>query len=195
MKKILFILMALMPIMTNAQNIKRGYHGFADLGYTKCLSQLDPSVIEITTSHGYQFNPYIFLGAGVGFDFTGSCKSGEVSGHAFQKRDSKVDIPFFFNAKANFTKTKLSPFADVKVGSYINNDCNIYANIALGCRYAMSNNMGISFSVGYKYRKATVELLGMTTGTKYNNYKSSFYYSDEKGYVLDGISFKVGFDF
>lgn len=195
MRKMLLLLLAVLPLASNAQNIQKGYHGFADLGYNKCLSQLDPSTIEITTSHGYQFNPYIFLGAGVGFDLTGSCKWGEVSGHAFEKRDSKVDIPIFFNAHSNFTKTKFSPFADVKVGAYVNNDCNIYAKIALGCRYALGNNMGLSLSVGYKYRKATVQHLEMTSGTKYNNYNYSFYYRDETGYAMEGISVDLGFDF
>jgi len=75
MKKfILFLITAMFAICANAQNIQKGYHGFAELGYNKCISQLDPSTIEITTSHGYQFNPYIFLGAGVGFDFIGNCQ-------------------------------------------------------------------------------------------------------------------------
>lgn len=195
MKKILLFLLSVVPAFASAQHLEKGYHGFVDIGYSKCISQLDPSAIEITTSHGYQFNPYIYLGGGVGFDFTGSCSWGEVDRHAFEKRESKVDIPVFFNFRSNFTKTKFSPYFDAKVGAYLNNDCYPYATLAFGCRCSIGNNMGISLSAGYKYRKATVEHLEMTSGNKYNNYQYSFYYRDKTGYSLDGFFVKAGFDF
>lgn len=192
MKKfILFLITAMFAICANAQNIQKGYHGFAELGYNKCISQLDPSTIEITTSHGYQFNPYIFLGAGVGFDFIGNCQWGEIGGYAYEKRDSKVDIPVFFNVHSNFTRTKFSPFLDVKVGAYVNNDHNKYAKVSLGCRYALGNNMGLSLSVGYKYRDATIQHLEISP----ERYSISYYYRDETGRTLDGISIDLGFDF
>ena len=35
----------------------------------------------------------------------------------------------------------------------------------------------------------------MATGTKYNNYKSEFYYTDRTGQNVDGFVFKVGIYF
>ena len=195
MKKLLLSLVMILPLFTQAQSLQKGYHGMVDIGYCYYISQIDPSTVEITTSHGYQFNPYIYLGAGLGFDFTGECKWGEVGGHPYNRRDSKVDIPLFFNARANFTKTIFSPFADVRIGSYVNNDGNIYANLALGARYGISEDLGLSLSVGYEIRKLTVQQINMTTGTKYNNYKSEFYYTDRTGQNVDGFVFKIGIDF
>ncbi len=196
MNKIIFTLACVFTALAiNAQQLQKGYHGFADVGYCICNSQLKPSVVEVTTSHGYQFNPYLFLGAGVGFIFNGEAKWGEVGGHPYNKRDSKVDIPIFFNARANFMKTKFCPFVDGKVGAHVNNGNGIYVTATLGCRYAINENMGISLSVGYEVRKATVDQLVMIPGGKYNGYKSTFYYKDRKNEPLEGVIIKAGFDF
>lgn len=137
----------------------------------------------------------MFLGAGVGFDFTGEAKRGDVSGYPYTKRDSKVDIPIFFNAGANFTKPRFIPFFDAKVGAYVTDGNSIYANGSIGCRYSFGNNMGISLSVGYEARKVTIKQLEMTSGNKYNNYKYSFYYKDREDEPIDGVVIKMGFDF
>lgn len=185
----------IMPITSTAQFLQKGYHGIVDVGYCHYISQIDPSTIELTTSHGYQFNQHIFLGAGIGFDFTGESKWGDISGKPYNKRAAKVDIPLFFNARANLTKTKLSPFVDARVGAYINNDGNIYANFALGGRYAINDKMGLSLSIGYELRKVTVEQLNMLTGNKYNNYRADYYYTDRPNQSVDGFVFKAGMDF
>ncbi len=190
MKKILIILLCF-PALVQAQGIEKGYRGMVDVGYCLYISQIDPSTIELTTSHGYQFNPYIYLGAGTGFDFTGSCSWGEVAGMAYHKRDSKVDIPLFFNARANFTKTKIIPFVDGRIGSYVNNDGGIYATLTLGARYAIGNGIGLSFAAGYQIRKVTAQQLNL----HYVNYKSYHYYTDLKDQSVDGFVFKLGVDF
>ncbi len=66
----------------------------ADLGYTIGVGDYDFGRFEISTTHGYQVNPYFFLGGGVGFHFMQSyeTKGMEI---ALDKRDSKVSIPLF----------------------------------------------------------------------------------------------------
>ena len=196
MKKVLLSLMILLPLLSQAQYLQKGYRGFVDVGYCYyTFSQLDPSTIELTTSHGYQFNPYIYLGAGIGFDYTGEIKWGDISGKPHNKRSAKVDIPVFFNARANFTKTKLSPFVDVRFGSYVNNDGNIYATLTIGGRYAINEKIGVSLCIGFESRKVCVEELKLITGTKYNNYKMDYYYTNKPNQNLDGLVFKAGIDF
>ena len=194
MKKNLFLLFFI-PIISQAQGLEKGYHGMVEAGYCYYISQFSPSTVEVTTSHGYQFNPYIFLGAGVGFDYTNSETWGDVSGMPYNKRDSKVDIPVFFNARASITKTKVIPFVDGKVGAYVNNGGNIYATLAVGARCAVSDNMGLYLSAGYEIRKVTIQQLHLLTGDKWNGYKSEFYYTDRTGEPVDGFVFKFGIDF
>ena len=68
-------------------------------------------------------------------------------------------------------------------------------NGAVGCRYAIRDNMGISLSIGYEARKVTVDQIEMTTGNKYNHYNYSFYYSKRPDQAIDGLVIKAGFDF
>jgi len=51
--------------------------------------------------------------------------------------------------------------------------------------------MGLSLSVGYKYRDATIQHLEISP----ERYSISYYYRDETGRTLDGISIDLGFDF
>ena len=59
----------------------------------------------LTTSQGYQINPYIYVGAGFGV-------------HIYTKDnfETSLALPIFTNFRANFTKTKVSPFFDAKIG-------------------------------------------------------------------------------
>ena len=59
--------------------------------------------IEINTSHGYQFSPFVFLGAGTGLHFMSSYKTGDME-IPLDVRDSKVDILVFANVRAHFCK-------------------------------------------------------------------------------------------
>ena len=192
MKRILSLFLCFMTFCAiKAGTIQKGYHGFADVGYGYCDESLAPTTIDITTSHGYQFSPYIFLGAGIGFDFTGKAEYGNVDGHPFQKRDAMVDIPVFFNGRLNFTKTKVVPFLDLKAGSYVNNGSGLYTNFMVGCRFPLSDNSGLSISVGGKIASMTIQNLKMSTG----KYTYSLYYEDEKNHQFTYYVLKIGCDF
>lgn len=192
MKRILALFLCFMTFCAiKAGTIQKGYHGFADVGYCYCDASLDPTTIDITTSHGYQFSPYIFLGAGIGFDFTGTAESGDIDGHPFLKREANVDIPVFFNGRLNFTKTKVVPFLDIKAGAYVNNGSGLYTNFMVGCRFPLSDNSGLSISVGGKIASMTIQNLKMSTG----KYTYSLYYEDEKNHQFTYYVLKIGYDF
>ena len=179
----------MMFFIANAETIQKGYHGFADVGYCQCTSDLAPAIIDVATSHGYQFSNYIFLGAGVGFDYTGKATWEKIDGRPYYKRDSSVDVPLFFNGRFNFTNTKLIPFLDLRAGTYINNEGGYFLNAMVGCRLNLSDNNGLSFSIGAKCRSVTAERLN------YNKYKKAFIYEDKENESLEGLVFKIGFDF
>ena len=57
-------------MVSNAQNTSgKCYRGFVDAGYDVGIGDYDFGRFVINTTHGYQFNPYIFLGAGTGLHF------------------------------------------------------------------------------------------------------------------------------
>ena len=75
----------------------------------------------VNTSFGYQFNPYIYLGGGVGA--------------AYFLDSEVVAIPVYLNFRSDFIKYKISPFVDVKAGYSPYDAKGAYASVALGCRF------------------------------------------------------------
>jgi hypothetical protein len=192
MKKIIFILSALfaMAQSMSAQNVSgQCYRGFADAGYTVGIGDYEFGRFEVNTSHGYQINPYIFLGAGAGFHFMPKYETPNMT-IALDTRDSKVDIPVFANARVNFMKSKFSPFVDIKGGTYVTNSGGLYVNSSAGLRIATNEKQAISISVGY-----TVEKLQFETFSSFKNKTSMDYYRYGRLLTTEGVSIKAGYEF
>ncbi len=92
-----------------ARNTLKGYKGFIDFGYIADLSDYDANKVEISTSHGYQFNNYFYLGGGVAADF-------------YTDADL-IAVPIFVDFRANFINKKVTPFADIKTGYSVGDVC------------------------------------------------------------------------
>ena len=90
MKKLSFIVtLMLFTSVVNAQNLTgNSYRGFVDAGYSIGIGDYEFGRFEVNTSHGYQFNPYFFLGAGMGFHFMSSYETDGME-IALDKRDSQ----------------------------------------------------------------------------------------------------------
>jgi hypothetical protein len=98
----------------------------------------------ITTSQGYQINPYIYVGAGLGVHL-----------YSMDNFETSVALPIFANFRANFTKTKVSPFFDAKIGYSVVDLKGLYLSPSLGVRIGLSNNLGLNIKVGYSAQKFT----------------------------------------
>lgn len=125
-----------------------GYRGFIDLGYTIGTGTFGEDRIEFSTSHGYQFNPYIYAGIGVG-------------GHYYF--DSEVfEIPIFAHVRSEFLKNDISPFVDFKIGYTVYDVTGFYMTPAVGCRLAVGHGNGVSLSLGYTMQRYKWELWGLS---------------------------------
>lgn len=191
MRKFLLILVAVLAtISANGQNVSgKCYRGFADAGYTIGVGDYEFGRFEINTSHGYQFNPHFFLGAGVGFHFMSEYETKGMS-IALDKRDSSVEIPIFANFRANFTKTKVAPFVDAKIGHYLTNGSGFYTAISAGCRIATTQKQGVNISVGYTFSKLEFE-----TFDSFDNSHSMSYSRYNRQCNTEGIAIKIGYEF
>lgn len=177
-------------VSVNAHSyLTKNYKGYVDAGYSIGIGDYNFGRVEINTSHGYQFSPYFFLGAGVGVHFMPSY---ETSGMdiPLDVRDSKVDIPVFVNIRSHFSKGKLTPFADLKGGTYITNDGELYVIASVGIRDALNDKQGLSLSLGYTNEKLEFEVFDRFIG-----YDSMDYTRDKKLYNTEAIAIKLGFDF
>lgn len=192
MKKNLFILATLLSVSLtmSAQNTSGGcYRGFADAGYTIGIGDYDMGRFEINTSHGYQINPFIYLGAGLGLHFMPEYET-EGMTIALDSRESKVDIPVFANAKINMGKGKFVPFIDGKVGTYVTNNGGMYMNVSAGLRIATNERQAVNVSVGY-----TREELEFETFDSFFSSSSMKYYTSPRKLTTEGIAIKVGYEF
>ncbi|MCL3853042.1 MULTISPECIES: hypothetical protein [Parabacteroides] len=157
----------------NTKYVKRGYKGFVDFGYTVGTGDFSEGRVELTTSHGFQFNPYLFLGGGTGFNYY---------------HESEVfAMPLFVDFRANFMQGPIVPFAGVKTGYTASlsddaDDLGFYFAPSVGVKFMLNNRLAFNATLGY-----TVQLAEVYYYSYYNNY-----YSDEN---LGGVSIKVGLEF
>lgn len=184
-----FVLLSVFAFSLNAQNVSgKCYRGFADFGYTFGLGDCDMGRVELNTSHGYQFNPHFFLGAGVGLHYSYESEVvGVVTSLLSDQRDSSIEVPIFANLRANLTETKVSPFVDAKIGTHVTNGSGLYASVSLGCRIATTKKRGINIFVGYTYAKYGFKAVEHTL--------NSFGIDYTRKYAAEGLSLKIGYEF
>lgn len=152
----------------SGRGLTAGYRGFVDLGYTVGTGDFGEDRVEFATSHGYQFNPYLYVGLGAG---------------AHYYFDSEVvEIPIFAHVRSEFLNNSISPFLDFKVGYTVYDATGFYMTPTVGCRFAIGNKSGISVGLGYTMQKVN-----------YDFYYAGYDYSGSEN--CGGFSIKVGFDF
>ena len=191
-KKSLLLLACLLSgaVCMNAQNLSKNcYRGYVDAGYSIGVGDYDFGRFEINTSHGYQFNPYLFLGAGTGLHFMSSYETKGMD-IPLDLRDSKVDIPVFAHARCNFLKKKFTPFVDLKGGTYVTNHGGLYANASAGFRLAINEKQAVSLAVGYATEKLEFE-----TFSRFTSHTSMDYARSPRKLDTEAVTLKLGFEF
>ncbi len=154
----------------------RGYRGWVETGGAIGLGEYGSGVFSFSTSHGYQFNPYFFLGAGIGVDCHFDWET--------------VFMPIFANARAYFIDGKISPFMDVKIGySPVDDSGLFYFTPSVGVSFGTSKKCAVNLSIGYNLQRVMMYVYRYVP--EYDHY-NLLYDSRES---LHGLSFKLGFEF
>lgn len=96
---------------------------------------IDSYSIGCFTSHGYQINPHVYVGAGFGLQYY-SCFD-------------EIALPLFTNFRADFLKTRVTPYVDAKIGYSPTKMSGWYCSQSLGVRIGLSKNVGFNISTGY----------------------------------------------
>lgn len=150
----------------------RGYKGFVDAGYQFDLSDNNANSFEVLTSHGYQFNNYIFVGGGGGIV-------------CYTDLD-KVMIPFFSNFRVNFSQGHATPFADVKLGYSAGDMPGAYFSLGLGVRIKMADRKAINLRFEHAAQQQSYE---------WDYRTNDYYYYYDDSFTVSSLGFKVGFEF
>ena len=146
----------------------KGYRGWVETGGAVGLGTFGDGVFTFSTSHGYQFSPYFFLGAGIGVDYHFGWET--------------VFMPIFANARAYFIDGKISPFLDAKIGYSPLDGTGFYFSPSVGVSFGTSRKCAVNLSIGYNLQRTEVYYYG-------------YYYSFYAYESMHGLSFKLGVEF
>lgn len=134
-----------------ARQPERGYRGFVDLsgsfhhwsdGYWN-KTCFDPG---ISTSHGYQFNPWLFAGAGIDFSIK---DAGFFDNHYYDILSSSNFVALFVQGRTDLQFGKFTPFADIRLGWNASSSGTVYFSPSVGYRFNWGRKVGINLGVGY----------------------------------------------
>lgn len=131
-----------------------GYRGFADVGYSFGIGGYGLNRFEVTTIHGCQILPALYVGGGVGFSLyeenylKGDWKFSSTS----IEQGQMCSIPVFVDIRTDILKSWISPFVDVRIGYAFLEMNGFYFSVMAGGRTALSfgnNTIGINLGIGY----------------------------------------------
>ncbi len=167
------------------RGIPRGFHFYVDYSQTYSFDWYESydwyerwnadfgldNYPSLSITAGYQFNPYIFAGVGIGISF-------------FDPEDDKIGVPIFADARVNFLDRRVSPYVEVRIGG--TTDAGFYGAPSIGCHVGLGKQMGISASWGYTAQcfKITEDMLTTSDGEYYQKHWVNH----------DGMTFKIAFD-
>lgn len=144
----------------------KGYRGFVDVssGY-----ELESGGVfaNISTTHGFQINPRIFVGGGVGLNF--------ISGS-----DSFAFVPVYADFRFTFLRSRITPYLDLRGGTCLNTEegqVDPYVAPTFGCHFSFKERFALNAGFGFD----------LMFGDRY--YRS---YSEKK--ALPAFSFRVGLE-
>ena len=169
--------------------IQLGYHGFVDLAYTIGVGDYTFDRFELSSTQGYQFNPYFFLGGGIGFHFMQKYETPGMD-IPLDSRDFMVDVPLYAETRITFINSSISPFISGRGGYYLTHGGGLYLNVSVGCRFAVSTNNAINVFVGYSSEK-----LEFDTFERFNSSSSMDYSTEKRKLLTEGMSIRIGYEF
>ncbi|MCM1152160.1 MAG: hypothetical protein NC328_00690 [Muribaculum sp.] len=151
---ILSLMLAVLPASARDWKTEKGYRGNVETGFVIGCGDYGQTEWILQTTHGYQLIPtYLFVGGGAGV--------GVPTGDKL-----KVSGMVYGDVRSHFTKTKFSPFVDVKMGFQWNRNNNdfpayniqdgFYFSPSVGVDWAINSKFGLDLSVGYTMAKAPV---------------------------------------
>lgn len=133
---------------------KEGYKGFFNLDYNLLTGDFKGTYnFGISTVHGYQLNPYVFAGGGVGAQMWAT------------KGANRIDFsfPLFADIRLTVLKNWISPFAEMRLGytlgsvenEAVNEDFSYgtYFNIFAGVRIGYSKSSAVNVGIGYQLQR------------------------------------------
>ena len=148
MKKVIIaIILAITSFCAQAQTLEGNrYKGALDFmispGNDGVFYKFNTFSFGLLNTHGYQINPYVFVGVGIGIQY-----------HCMKNFENSISVPIYSNVRFNFTQSKTSPYFDLKGGYSIYEIEGLYLSPSFGLRFGLNNNMAANLQVGYSAQR------------------------------------------
>lgn len=136
---------------TSVGPLAKGYRGMVETAHGFDWGSFYYA-FDFSTTHGYQFNPYLYLGGVISFGRGTSWQYGGTSGFPDYYNYYYYQPAFNFSIGSDFRvympKGNLAPFMGLQFGfDYCGYNAFILLKGQLGLRYAINNNWGLNFGV------------------------------------------------
>lgn len=145
------------------------YRGFVEGSYTGGFGNLRANFAGVSTTHGFQYADWFFMGAGLGVDLVFSETENRYVGDK-STHTCGVMIPVYTDFRFNIgSKTDTSFYIDVKAGGsfliggdylairngYINGNEYFYLKPSIGVRIPTGESGKTAFNIGVTYQLLT----------------------------------------
>ena len=144
------------------------YKGFIEGGYAKSLGNYDADFLEFSTSQGFQYTSWFYMGIGIGVDVLFS--------HKNDNWGAGWEDPDYGAGKNTTTAAMLPLFTDFRFNLGNGGGASFFIDLKLGCSFLLSNKY-ISIGNGYLTNQEYFYLrpsIGIRIPTNTKNPKQAF---------------------
>ena len=177
------------------------YKGSVEAGYSHTIGKYNADFVEVSTSQGYQYNSWFYMGAGLGVDLLMSHKGNHWG-------EGLVTPPPNNNGVAT-TAAMLPLFADFRFLIGDTSNISFYLDLKVGCSFLLTNKL-IAIGDGYLTNREYFFLdpsLGVRVpcnkknpkqafdvGVKYKLLTSNYWYNVNNNITLQSIGAFVAYE-
>lgn len=176
------------------------YKGLVEAGYSHTLGKYNGDFLEFSTSQGYQYNSWFYMGAGLGIDVLfshpgdhwGEMQNPVPGDRAITKTAPMLPLFADFRFLIGGNKS-ISFFLDLKVGcSFLLTNKNIAINDGYLTNreyFFLDPSIGLRIPCNKKNNKQAVNV-----GVKYKLLTSNYWYNVNNNITLQSLGAFVGFE-
>lgn len=132
-----------------ARQPEHGYRGFVEWSnditsyrYDDDGTRFSSWSTGFSTSHGYQFNPNLFLGAGIGLQ-------------GWVNNPGSDLLPLFVQVRTDQNWNGFTPYGDLRIGGNLCDGGGLFLSPSVGYRFNWGRKVGINLGIGLTLRGST----------------------------------------
>lgn len=152
MKRLLLIItLTFASVCSFALQPERGYRAFIDwsnyldlnIGFISGNPGHSKVFTGLTTSHGYQFNSWLYVGGGAGLQYNLDWKK-----YGNNNGECRFVIPVFAETRMDARWHRFTPYISLQLGANLSDHGGIYCSPTVGYRFNWGHKSAINLGMG-----------------------------------------------